>query len=193
MEGANDSGQLNYVIRVTRSGNGSSASGCSLSCTRLSLPATICSHTVPPFLPAMAAQRLREILPRPGLPKPNPIRETLSKLGLTEEQFKAKQTEMMEVLLRNQPFVPKEPSAAQKAPQKLSTDFYERMVAGSSGNSRSRSESVSSSSSSRDPSPAPRTPARREQPDAATQRPRDKMELIIEQRNRAKSDRRKGV
>ncbi|OJT11400.1 Forkhead box protein I2 [Trametes pubescens] len=141
----------------------------------------------------MAAQRLREILPRPGLPKPNPIKETLSKLGLTEEQFKAKQTEMMEVLLRNQPFVPKEPPAAQKAPSKLSTDFYERMVSGSSGHSRSRSESVSSSSSSRDPSPAPRTPARRDQTDAATQRPRDKMELIIEQRNRAKSDRRKGV
>ena len=34
------------------------------------------------------------------------VNETLSKLGMTREQFQAKQAELLNVLLRNQPFVP---------------------------------------------------------------------------------------
>ncbi|KAI0352386.1 hypothetical protein OH77DRAFT_803663 [Trametes cingulata] len=142
----------------------------------------------------MADYKFRDIVPRsvpPVAPQPDPLRATLSRLGLTEEQFKAKQTEMMEVLLRNQPFVPKGPPQQAKAPAKLSTDFYERVLGLSGQHSRGRSGSVSSSSSSRDTSPVPRTPARKDHGDSAPPRPRDQMELIIEQRNRAKEGRRR--
>ncbi|KAI0366987.1 hypothetical protein BV20DRAFT_610243 [Pilatotrama ljubarskyi] len=141
----------------------------------------------------MADYRFRDIAPRPIASKPDPLRETLSRLGLTEEQFKAKQTEMMEVLLRNQPFQPKEPPQQIKAPPKLSTAFYDHVLALSGQQSRGRSGSVSSSSSSRGPSPVPRTPARKDHGDTAPPPPRDQMELIIEQRNRAKEGRRRGV
>ncbi|KAI8996591.1 hypothetical protein BD414DRAFT_206523 [Trametes punicea] len=134
--------------------------------------------------------RLRPSAPRRSpspLPQSDPVRETLSRLGLTEEQFKAKQAEMMEVLLRNQPFVPKDAPSNKRAAPTLSTALYEQMLAGSSSRySRARSSSVSSSSSSRGPSPAPRTPARRDHSDVGSARPRDQMEMIIEQRNRVK-------
>lgn len=149
----------------------------------------------PSLLPAMASQKPRAHLPRLAPPlalAPDPVKEAFTKLGLTEEQFKAKQSEMMESLFRKQPpFVPRE--APQKAPPKLSSSSFERMVASSSRFSRERSRSVSSSSSSRGPSPAPRTPARKDQSESTPQRPRDQMELIIEERNRVKQDKMRGV
>ncbi|KAJ8490230.1 hypothetical protein ONZ51_g2443 [Trametes cubensis] len=136
--------------------------------------------------------------PRPSssrLPssKPDPVRETLNRLGLTEEQFKAKQAEMMAGLLRNQPFVPKEAPPVPSKRASMAAAFYEYTASTPSNraSSRARSTSVSSSSSSRDPSPAPRTPARKSHNDHATPRPRDQMELIIEQRNRAKQGRKR--
>ncbi|KAI9064079.1 hypothetical protein FKP32DRAFT_594974 [Trametes sanguinea] len=141
-------------------------------------------------------QRLRNTV-HPGastsMALPDPVRETLTRLGLTEEEFKAKQAEMMQGLLRSQPFVPQEASAANKRtrPTPIPVSFYETLLAGSSSKfPRARSSSISSSSS-REPSPAPRTPARRERGDPMPSRPRDQMELIIEQRNRVKEGRRR--
>ncbi|KAI0642163.1 hypothetical protein C8Q79DRAFT_984372 [Trametes meyenii] len=143
----------------------------------------------------MASQWPRDILPRAVPPPPfrrDPVRDALCRLGLTEEQFKAKQTEMMEVLLRNEPFVPKEAPPPNRAHSKPSLNFYEKMTAGSSRHgSRGRSSSVSSSSSSRGPSPTPRTPTRKDNGDAGQPRPRDQMELVIEQRNRVKEGKRR--
>ncbi|OSD05520.1 hypothetical protein PYCCODRAFT_1245050 [Trametes coccinea BRFM310] len=143
-----------------------------------------------------SSQRLRNTTSHgssTSVPLPDPVRETLTRLGLTEEEFKAKQAEMMQGLLRSQPFVPQEAPAANKRtrPTPIPLSFYETLLAGSSSTfQRARSSSVSSSSS-REPSPAPRTPARKERGEIMPPRARDQMELIIEQRNRVKEGRRR--
>ncbi|KAH9935965.1 uncharacterized protein BXZ73DRAFT_76772 [Epithele typhae] len=108
---------------------------------------------------------------------------TLSSLGITLEQFQAKQAELMKGLLQNEPFSPQPANACALASFDLSSH------AGPSS-SRSRSSSLSSSTSSRAHSPAcPRTPMRSAQ---ETSRfpfpPRDQMEAIIERRNRAREE-----
>ncbi|TFK86976.1 hypothetical protein K466DRAFT_599870 [Polyporus arcularius HHB13444] len=114
------------------------------------------------------------------------ISETLSRLGMTQEQFQAKQAELLTVLLQNQPFEPQNGNTTRPQPT-LERSRSEQASAG-----RSRSSSMSSSSS-RAPSPAfPRTPSRSNHPELAPLRPRDQMELILEAKNRRKERQRRG-
>ncbi|KAI0700111.1 hypothetical protein C8T65DRAFT_287457 [Cerioporus squamosus] len=111
------------------------------------------------------------------------ISETLSRLGMTQEQFQAKQAELLTVLLQNQPFEPQNGNTTRPLPT---------LEISGSGAERSRSSSVSSSSS-RSTSPAfPRTPSRSNPPEVVPLRPRDQMELILEAKNRRKERQRRG-
>ncbi len=105
---------------------------------------------------------------------------------MTQEQFQAKQAELLTVLLQNQPFEPQNGNTTRPQPT-LERSRSEQASAG-----RSRSSSMSSSSS-RAPSPAfPRTPSRSNHPELAPLRPRDQMELILEAKNRRKERQRRG-
>ncbi|KAI0741951.1 hypothetical protein C8Q80DRAFT_166813 [Daedaleopsis nitida] len=124
----------------------------------------------------MASRRARTAVSQTAQPNVS-LAEALTKLGMTQEQFQAKQAELQAVLLQTQPFVPQNSST-----RHLPT--YERFTFAEDERSRSRSSSVSSSCSSRANSPAvPRTPIKA---DAIPPRPRDQMELILEERNRRK-------
>ncbi|KAI1796675.1 hypothetical protein LXA43DRAFT_569301 [Ganoderma leucocontextum] len=111
------------------------------------------------------------------------VSEALSRLGMTREQFVAKQAELCAGLLQSQPFVPKSSNAPQ-------LPLNEKPKAGKPSGRRSRSSSFSSSSS-RAPSPSlPRTPARHDRVDGPS-RPRDQMEIILEERSRRKATQRR--
>ena len=115
------------------------------------------------------------------------ISETLSRLGMTQEQFQAKQAELLTVLLQNQPFIPQNGIVTRPI------TALEGSMLVQATSSRSRSTSVSSDSS-RATSPAfPRTPSRSHQPEVVPPRPRDQMELILEAKNRRKERQRRGV
>ncbi|TBU30628.1 hypothetical protein BD311DRAFT_776632 [Dichomitus squalens] len=131
----------------------------------------------------MASRSQRPLAPFPSSHEVS-VSETLSRLGMTREQFAAKQAELSSGLLCNQPFVPR-PSAAAQQPSNG------RHQLDSFDGGRSRSTSVSSSSS-RNPSPAPpRTPARHDRPEGGPSRPRDQMEMILEEQYRKKVSRRR--
>ncbi|RPD64441.1 hypothetical protein L226DRAFT_569877 [Lentinus tigrinus ALCF2SS1-7] len=132
----------------------------------------------------MASRRGRGVSAQ-GSSASTSISETLSRLGMTHEQFQAKQAELLTVLLQNQPFVPQNGNVTRYLP------MLESASSGHASAGRSRSSSVSSTSS-RATSPAfPRTPSRSNHPELVTPRPRDQMELILEAKNRQKERQRR--
>ena len=132
----------------------------------------------------MASRRQRLPAPASSLHAVS-VSEALSRLGMTREQFVAKQAELCAGLLQSQPFVPKSSNASQ-----IPTN--EKAKVGRQSGRRSRSSSFSSSSS-RAPSPSlPRTPVRHDRVDGPS-RPRDQMEMILEGRNRRKATQRRGL
>ena len=115
----------------------------------------------------------------------NHMEETLTRLGITPEQFQAKQTELVNGLLQNEPFVPTTTS------NNRHLALYEKVKFGGLSSNRSRSSSLSSESS-RAPSPTlPRTPMKADS--SIPPRPRDQMEMVIESRNKLKATQRRGV
>lgn len=113
------------------------------------------------------------------------VNEALSRLGLTHEQFQAKQAELLSVLLQNQPFVPQNATTR-------NLPLYDKSKLEQSIDSRSRSSSVSSASSRAASPVVPRTPVKSNHVDIVPPRPRDQMELILEERNRRKEWQRRG-
>lgn len=143
-----------------------------------------CAHSPLSFSSAMPSRRQRQPAPASSFHAVS-VSEALSRLGMTREQFVAKQAELCAGLLQSQPFMPK----SSNAPQLPAND--KSKVARPSGR-RSRSSSFSSSSS-RAPSPSlPRTPARHDRADGPS-RPRDQMEMILEGRGRRKATQRRGL
>ena len=136
-------------------------------------------------LSTMSSRTQRVLAPVPQAHHATSVSEALSRLGMTREQFAAKQAELSSGLLCIQPFVPK-PSNPTQPPSN------ERALLANFAEGRSRSNSVSSSSS-RNASPAPpRTPARHDRLEGGHSRPRDQMEMILEEQNRRKASHRRG-
>ena len=137
----------------------------------------------PPAI-TMAARRPRATTSGPSRSQgQSTMAEALTRLGITPEQFQAKQAELLTGLLQSEPFVPQATGTRQAA-------LCDRSKVGEISGARSRSSSPSSSSSRALSPVLPRTPMKPEP--VVPPRPRDKMEMIIESRNKLKATQRRG-